>query len=820
MRATHKKDNTLPESPNLPAALAYAKRGWHVAPVNVNYLPSGKKKVEFLVPWGSNATDDQHIIESWWTDRPYAGIAIATKPSGLVVVDLDESEGVGGLNEWLMLCAAHGPDELPETYAVTTPSGGLHLYFRDPENRATNSASKLAPGVDIRGGGSSAGGVVFVPPTSTGRGSYETVNPEADIADCPEWLWALIEKPRSSAGQPRTVPDSGGSLLDEETFETVPAGHDETIARVKVLAEQIAALDGPGGNQEAARIAFMAGQYVGAGQIHVSEAIAILVTPLLAWEASTGQESTWHTTIHNQVREGAKSPRAWGSAKKDDEPVPKRKPVSPEFTDASLADYLADELFHGKLVRTKGLGWLEWTGTHWRACDDGVPVEVVRKYVKKRLITEIRKNRADSYEAKAWARYNASGKIHALVTLIGNIAGILRRVEEFDQHSDLVNTPAGVLDLLSLEITDHDPGLLLTKITRGSYRPAVATKAFASALECVPEDALEWLQRHFGAGVSGRPKPRVPAVLLTGGGRNGKTMLCEAALEALGGITGDGYAVQIPNELLLLGKASGGPSPEKLALRGARFVYIEETPEGRYLDVNALKKIVGTGVMSARDLYKGLVSFRMTHILFINTNYPPRVSETDTATWDRLTSLQFPYRYRKDNDDLGEWLETDRHGSPTLAEELLGQDALDEMFTWMVTGARAGRTDQVAQPASVETAVSAWRKEGDALLRFLEDMFVFDKSAWVTTQSLYGALREWSEKQGQQKPPPMNTFISRVKAHTGLKSAIAVRRVISTTAGLSVPAVLDSVIAGANSREGLGKYSMAAFGVRYRTESD
>lgn len=797
----------MTDTSNMSIALSYVARGWHVAPVNVNYLPTGKKKVEFLVPWGSAASNDEETVRDWYVQHPHAGIAIATKPSRIVGIDLDVIDGESvGLDAWLELLGEHNGGEWLDTYGVNTPGGGLHLYFNDPDNRACNSASSLRPGIDVRGGGASNGGVLFAPPTSTAKGTY-SIYADVPLLDCPEWLWALIEKPR------RPAPDNvGRSILDEqEEFTGEPAGQGETLARVCVLAQEIAALDGPGGNQQAARIAFMAGQYAGAGQLPISEVIATLVAPLFAWEAASGQESTWHATIHNQVREGAKHPRPWGAAKK----ARASRPVDPEFTDASMAEYLADELLRGRYVRTRGLGWLRWTGTHWRQCDDGAAVEAVRAYVKKRLIEAIRKNLAST---KDWARYNAAGKITSLVSLAGNMDGILREASEFDQHPDLLNTPAGVLDLTNLEVLEHDPGLLLTKITKGTYRPGHSTKYFDTALEAVPADALDWLRAHFGAGVSGRPKPRVPAVLLTGKGRNGKTMLCETALEALGGIDGEGYAVQVPNELLLLGKAVGGPSPEKLALRGARFAYIEETPEGRYLDVNALKKVIGTGVMSGRDLYKGIVSFRMSHILFINTNFPPRVTETDTATWDRLTALYFPLRYRKENDetDLGPWVDaTDRPGLPTLAADLQGQDSLDAMLTWMVDGYRAGRPDQAEKPASVVESVSVWRKEGDSLLRFIEDTFEFDRDSWVTTQSLYAAFRQWSEHQGQQKPPPMNTLISRIKDHTGLKRAITITRVVSTTAGLSVPDVAGYVIEGAGSRVVLGGQATGAFGIRF-----
>jgi putative DNA primase/helicase len=811
------KGNTVPEPSNLTAALSCINRGWHIAPVNVNYLPSGKKKVEFLVPWGSEATIDPGVVLDWYTEHPYAGIAIATKPSHIVGIDLDVINGEAvGIEEWIELLGANeGQGAWLDTYAVNTPSGGLHLYFNDPDNRACNSASSIAPGIDVRGGGGSRGGVLFAPPTHTGRGDY-TVHADVPLLDLPEWGWRLIEKKRPVLA-PGFTPEPA-SLLDEPMAGGTPASTGQARERVWALRNELAGW-GAGANHAAARLAYMAGQYVGAGQLDYADVNTIMVTALEGWTFDGCSRETMENTIVNQIREGAKNPRPWGaeSAKEGPKPTRRAKDGELEFTDAAMAEYIADEVLRGKYVRTRGLGWMRWTGTHWRPCDDGAPVEAVRKFVRTKHIESIRKDLASKRD---WAKYNAAGKITSIVALASNMSRVLREAEELDQYPDLINTPDGVLNLVTMQTGPHDPELLLTKITNASYRAGHETEDFATALECVPKDARDWLRAHLGAGVSGRPKPRVPAVLLTGEGRNGKTLLMETALEALGGIDGQGYAVQVPNELLLTGRTSGGPSPEKLTLRGARFAYVEETPEGRYLDINALKRIIATGVTTARDMYKSLVSFRLTHILFINTNHPPRVTETDTATWDRLTSLYFPYRYRKANDGLGPWLENDRVGLPTLADDLRSRDNLDAMFTWMVDGYRAGRTDQVDVPSSVVASVATWRQEGDPLLRFLEDTFVFDRDAWVTTQALYGAYRTWSERSGQQKPPPMNTFISRLKGHTGLTDMIAVRRVISTTPGLSSPEALDYVIEGAGLRAPLGRQSMGALGLRFRTAED
>jgi len=103
------------------------------------------------VPHGLlDATDDPAMIEQWWAREPDANIGIATgEASGFFVVDIDRKNG--GLESWLTLTANR---EEPETAIVSTSSGGVHFYFKLPPNgEIRNSASTVAPGIDVRGSG-------------------------------------------------------------------------------------------------------------------------------------------------------------------------------------------------------------------------------------------------------------------------------------------------------------------------------------------------------------------------------------------------------------------------------------------------------------------------------------------------------------------------------------------------------------------------------------------------------------------------------------------------------------------------------------------
>lgn len=142
---------------------------WPVFPCDGNKRP--------IVATGYKAATRDHdtIIEQF--SRPNAVmIAVPTgSASGLIVIDIDTKNGARG-QEWL----DEHSDALPPTRTHRTRSGGLHLVFRAPDGiDIRNSASRIAPGVDVRGNG----GYVIIPPSP----SY-VVADDCEPAEMPRWL--------------------------------------------------------------------------------------------------------------------------------------------------------------------------------------------------------------------------------------------------------------------------------------------------------------------------------------------------------------------------------------------------------------------------------------------------------------------------------------------------------------------------------------------------------------------------------------------------------------------------------------------------------
>ena len=182
----------------LPQAVSdAAARGWCLFPVKA----SGKQPL--VADWPTKASSDPALLESWATIHTQCNWGIATGlPSGVFVVDVDGEAGRASVAE-----LAKQGFTFPATLTVTTgrPDGGTHLYYRMPADMdiRNDNSGRLGPHIDIRG----SGGFVVCPPSIHASGkSYRFVDPDAEIADAPEWvIERLTGKTKPLAASPPVI---------------------------------------------------------------------------------------------------------------------------------------------------------------------------------------------------------------------------------------------------------------------------------------------------------------------------------------------------------------------------------------------------------------------------------------------------------------------------------------------------------------------------------------------------------------------------------------------------------------------------------------
>lgn len=445
-----------------------------------------------------------------------------------------------------------------------------------------------------------------------------------------------------------------------------------------------------------------------------------------------------------------------------------------KLTDSAVAEFLMAELFLDRWVHCHGLGWLAWDGRRWQERPDKAALEAARTWTKGRWWTAacaFRDGTGLKSTVDVWADRLDLRALSACVKLLAGMVSV--DPDRLDAEPDLLNVRNGVVDLRHGTLRPHDPGLYLTKLAPVEFDPTAVHEDWTAALRAVPAEVESWLQVRYGQGVTGHMTSDDRVLIQQGGGSNGKSTV----LSAVAGALGDYYL--LASDKILIGAQNGAHTTDLADLRGSRFVAVEETPEAGRLDVVRLKKLAGTERITARKMYRDNVSFPASHTLFVNTNYPPVVGETDEGTWRRLLLVNFPYTFT--SAPAGE---EERHGDPGLRDRLLtgATGQREAVLAWLVEG--AGRWYEQSRvfpgiPDVVARDTGEWRGRTDHVAAFWGDHLEADPNAYVYAGDLIWLFNQYMRQHGNA-PLAESTFMRRFVTHPLTTSRLVTKRRIST----------------------------------------
>ncbi|WP_331727282.1 bifunctional DNA primase/polymerase (plasmid) [Streptomyces sp. NBC_00161] len=291
------------------------------------------------------ATLDFERIEQWWGARPELGVGVATGPAGLVVIDIDaharelpERErllpGVGisdtvdltglanGFHTLGVLAALRGaasPADDESTLRVRTPSGGLHVWYRNAGGHrwqcsaGSGGSRALAWQVDVR----AHGGYIVAPGTVTPAGVYRPVGATRVPAPLPGWLARELERTGHLPSAPSSPAVSGPRPVPPRARQAVIAAGGERGASERVLAGVLAEVaacaavpEGAAFSEKLNRAAYTAGGLVAAGYVTGAEAARALQET--AERARPGQQRRCSAIISGGIGAGLARPLALG----------------------------------------------------------------------------------------------------------------------------------------------------------------------------------------------------------------------------------------------------------------------------------------------------------------------------------------------------------------------------------------------------------------------------------------------------------------------------------------------------------------------------
>ena len=445
-------------------------------------------------------------------------------------------------------------------------------------------------------------------------------------------------------------------------------------------------------------------------------------------------------------------------------PPPEEKPSSlkpPDYSDAGNSA-LFSSLHANDMIFVDALGWLWWNGSNWER-DDHKALTYALDLSGRMLKEAISRNYAAHMEfAKAKARYDETGSpedgdaVKAAEDEKKKAAEFLKhaqalrsaprlrnmldlskpafvmRADKLDANPLEINTPSGIVDLMTGQLRPCDPRAFCTKITRVApgKQGREMWSEFLDTITGGDGSLRGFLQMVAGMALVGKVFHE-GIIIAYGGGRNGKSTF----FNALQAILGD-YAGTIDVKTLTTDRQNKGAA--LATLRGKRLVVTGELEEYQRLSTATLKQLASTDKLTIEEKYRSPETVSQTHTLVLFTNFLPRVGSTDSGTWRRLTVVPFTTTIPEGS------------GIQNYAEVLVEKSG-GAILAWAIEGAVnfARNGFKLDLPDVVAEITEEYRQREDWLTNFIDERCVREPDAKERARALYMEYKEWAQGTGE-----------------------------------------------------------------------
>lgn len=344
--------------------------------------------------------------------------------------------------------------------------------------------------------------------------------------------------------------------------------------------------------------------------------------------------------------------------------------------------------------------------------------------------------------------------IKAAVSRFAGQRGIAVTPDAFDSKTNLITVQNGVLDLDTFELHGHDSSHMLTREFRAPYVKDAACPKWTKFLEQVLPDpeVRAYVQRAMGYTLLGEADRRV-MFLLYGPSGTGKSQFTEALARVFGQF---GQTAAASTFRKKHGNASA--TNDLHGLKGKRLITSSETSETSELDEELLKRFTGRDQVTSRDLYEKFQSWVPEGIIWLTTNYLPKLSSDDNAVWMRVKPIEFA--------EIFAGTDVDR---PNIGVQIAGEEAAG-ILNWLLEGVVSYRALGLQEPEKVTQSSADHRRESDNVAQFLEEalddgLFVREDSASdLKVSTVFDRYEHWC-KQNRISPLGIRRFNQRLTSH-------------------------------------------------------
>lgn len=337
---------------------------------------------------------------------------------------------------------------------------------------------------------------------------------------------------------------------------------------------------------------------------------------------------------------------------------------------------------------------------------------------------------------------------------------VMAEIEELDADPMGFVCPNGVIDLAAARDADlsnlvdeaegvairakwlkpADRATLPTRCAGVAYDPAAKCPEWLALVELMLPDlgVRSCFQRAMGMLLHGRNDEQV-ALLLRGGGGNGKSTATAAIAAVLG--EADGYTAACKIEMFIVTPQTGAgqATPEEVDIPGARVMLASEPAATDELSAKKVKAMTGGDRRPARALGMPQFYYRPQAVPILSFNRTPRIKDEDEGTRRRLIFFPFEVNLRA--------LPPEQRRTPSQIEATLKNERAG-ILNWMLDGWREYCRIGLTPTEEMQTLKADVMERADPVGEFVADACEADPDGKISVGDAFNAYVEWCQRTG------------------------------------------------------------------------
>jgi putative DNA primase/helicase len=302
------------------------------------------------------------------------------------------------------------------------------------------------------------------------------------------------------------------------------------------------------------------------------------------------------------------------------------------------------------------------------------------------------------------------------------------KAEEFFNLTRKTNLLNGVYDAQEGKLLPHDMKYGFRYKLPYDYNPEAKCPTFDKYMKDVTcgDITLEQIILEFlGVALFNEDAAKVEkALILTGEGSNGKSVLCDLIRK----LTGDGNYSAI-------GLSSISKPAIAVNLRNKLINISEEEPDNKMLDSSTFKNLVTGGDVNVHIYYKGQFAIKNNAKLVITANRLPPTSDGTHGLFRRLLIIAFNATF-SDTDGT-----RDPHMRDKLELELSGIfNKIANAYTTFL------KTYHFSESVAMSEAVADYKQETSSFTKWVDECVTISTGTEVEVQDAFLSYNSWCEK--------------------------------------------------------------------------